>query len=452
MQFLDSELTKKTLTLAFPVMLTQLGQVSVQIFDNIIVGQLLGADALASVSLANAIFISFFVLALGMSLAIPPLVSEAHAQKNHQEINRIFSHGGVINLGVGFLLMMMMLIGLPLLNYTGQPEHVLPDTISYLRIMGISIIPFMLFQTLREFSEGLSYTLGVTKATIAGNILNIALNYIFIKGMFGIAPMGVDGAALATLISRIFMFVLLYFILKKHRVTRRYILDFSIKAKMFSGDLFGKMIKLGIPTALQIFFETSAFAAASFICGLISSQDIAAHQIALSVASSTFNISIGIGVASTVMVGNRLGKQDFIGLRNVGINNLKIIFLFMFFCGTVFIIGKNVIPLLFARPENTAVISLASRILIIAALFQLSDGIQVVAMGILRGMQDVKIPSFITFVIYWVFVLPLGYYLCYVRKMGSYGMWISLGIGLSISAVLLLRRFLVMSRLKPEEV
>lgn len=448
MFFLDKNYTQQCLKLALPVMLTQLGQVSVQLFDNIIVGKLLGADALASVSLGNALFFSVFVFGLGMSFAIPPLVSEAHAQNNHSRINSVFRHGFVINMTVGLLLMILLFIGMPVLWHMDQPKEIIPDTVTFLTIMAYSILPFMAFQTLREVSEGLGFTIGVTKATIIANILNIALNYIFIKGLFGLPPMGVKGSALATFISRIFMLLFLFAVMLNHEKTRRYIKDFSLKISGFTKDMFRTMVKLGIPTALQMFFEVTAFAGAAFICGLVSAHDIASHQIALSMASFTFNLCIGFSVASTVMTGRKFGEQNFTELRKVGINNLKIAFLFMLICGTVFILGRNYLPTFFTKAEDVEVIQLASKLLIIAALFQLSDGIQVTALGTLRGMQDVKIPSILTFIAYWIFTIPLGYLLCYTLKMGAFGMWIALGLGLTISAVLLVIRFLGLSKRK----
>lgn len=445
MSFLNKNYTKEALTLALPVMLTQVGQVSVNLFDNIIVGKLLGADALASVSLGNAVFFSMFVLALGFSFAIPPLVSEAHSKNDHTTINSVFSHGFVINMTVGIILMLVLFSGLPLLYHSGQPAKIIPDTVDFLWIMAISIVPFMAFQTLREVSEGLSYTIGVTKATIIANVINIVLNYVFIKGLWIFPEMGVKGSALASLIARIFMVVFLYFVLMKEPKTRLYVKEFSLKMQVFSKKMFEKMVRLGFPTALQMFFEVTAFAGAAFICGLISSHDIASHQIALSMASFTFNLCIGFSVASTVMIGRKLGEQNFVELRKIGINNLKIAFLFMCFCGVIFILGRNILPTFFTKPEETEVIMLASKLMIIAALFQLSDGIQVTALGMLRGLQDVKIPSIITFIAYWLITIPLGYFLCVTLQMGALGMWIALGLGLTISAFLLVKRFLDMS-------
>lgn len=445
MNFLDKNYTKECLTLALPVMLTQVGQVSVNLFDNIIVGNLLGADALASVSLGNAVFFSMFVLALGFSFAIPPLVSQAHSQHDHQTINSVFSHGFVINMTVGILLMGVLLLGMPLLYQSGQPEKIIPDTVDFLTIMAVSIFPFMAFQTLREVSEGLSYTIGVTKATIIANVINIVLNYVFIKGLFGLPPMGVKGSALASLIARIFMVVFLYFVLRNENKTKRYIRDFSLKIQVFSKAMFEKMIRLGFPTALQMFFEVTAFAGAAFICGLISAHDIASHQIALSMASFTFNLCIGFSVASTVMIGRKVGENNFAELRKVGINNLKIAFIFMCICGIIFILGRNILPTFFTKKEEVEVIALAAKLMIIAALFQLSDGIQVTALGMLRGLQDVKIPSVYTFIAYWIITIPLGYLLCFTLKMGAFGMWIALGLGLTISAVMLVKRFLNLS-------
>ena len=236
--------------------------------------------------------------------------------------------------------------------------------------------------------------------------------------------------------------------MRKHPTTKRYMDDFSLKTKLFQKKMFQTLIKLGFPTALQMFFEVTAFAGAAFICGLISANDIASHQIALSMASFTFNLSIGFSVASTVMIGRRAGERDFVGLQKVGINNMKIVFIFMAFCGLFFIVGRNILPTFFTKKEDIEVIMLASKLLIIAALFQLSDGVQVVALGILRGIQDVKIPSLITFVAYWIITIPLGYFLCVTLNMGAWGMWIALGLGLTISAVFLVMRFFKLSQRK----
>ncbi len=448
MKFLNPQYTKQSLKLALPVMLTQLGQVSVQLFDNIIVGNLLGAKALASVSLGNGLFYSIFVFGLGISFAIPPLVSEAHSQHNHDKINSVFRHGFVLNIGIGILLMLLLLAFRPLLYHMDQPAEILPDTTLFLTIMAYSVIPFMIFQTLREVSEGLGYTIGVTKATIIANVINIALNYIFIKGLFGIPPMGVKGSAYATLIARVFMMIFLFYVMIKHSSTKQYMKDFSLKIELFQKKMFSTMLKLGLPTALQMFFEVTAFSGAAFICGMVSATDIASHQIAISMASFTFNLCVGFSVASTIMIGRKMGEKNYTELRNVGINNLKLAFLFMSFCGLTFIIGRNILPTFFTKKEDVDVIMLASKLLIVASLFQLSDGIQVTALGILRGIQDVKIPSYLTFVAYWLVTIPLGYFLCVSLKMGAFGMWIALGLGLTVSAVLLVSRFLKLSKRK----
>lgn len=449
--FLNKNLTQASLKLALPVMLTQLGQASVQLFDNIIVGKLLGANALASVSLGNSIFFSFFVFALGLSLSIPPLISEADAKGDHKTIQSVLKHGFIINLCSGVLLMSILLFGLPILYHLDQPVNVIPNTEAFLQITAYSIIPFMIFQTFREFSEGLSNTLGVSIATIAANIINIVLNYTFIKGLFGIPPMGVKGSALASLCARIFMLVLLLIILLNNKKTKTYLRKFSLSLVDLSKSMFIKMLRLGIPTSLQMFFEVTAFAVAAFICGKVSATDLAAHQVTLSMASFTFNLCIGLSVASTIMVGNKLGEKDFVTLRKIGINNLKIVFLFMALCGLIFIVFRNYLPDFYTKPEDIAVKKLASILIVVAALFQLSDGIQVVTIGALRGLQDVKIPSIITFFTYWVITIPLGYILCVSMKMGALGMWVSLGFGLTLSAVFLVLRFLKMSEKRIKE-
>lgn len=442
---LHKKYSKQTMLLALPVMLTQMGQASVQLIDNIIVGRLLGANALAAVSLGNALFFAVFIFGLGISFAIPPLVSEAHSQKNDDKINSVFRHGFVLNISIGLALMLLLLALKPMLWHLDQPEEILPDTAAFLTIMAYSIIPFMAFQTMREVSEGLGFTIGVTISTILANIVNVALNYILIKGMYGFPAMGVQGSALATLIARIFMLICLYIVMVNYPLTKKYIKAFSLKISNFKKKTFTHMLSLGLPTALQMFFEVTAFAGAAFICGKASTQDLASHQIALSMASFTFNLCIGFSVASTVMVGRKMGEKDFLGMRAIGINNIKLTFLFMAICGIIFIVGRDFLAASFTKEEDIAVIQLASQLLIIAALFQLSDGIQVTSLGTLRGMQDVKIPSVITFIAYWLITIPLGYILCIEMEMGAWGMWIALGIGLTISAVLLVIRFLKLS-------
>lgn len=448
MLILNSNYTKQTLKLAIPVMITQLGQVSVNLFDKMIVGRLLGKDALASVALGNSIFFSIFIIALGMSLAIPPLVSEAQSQNDKNKISKVLSHGFVINSVMGILMMLVILLTIPFLGHMGQPKHILPDTAKFLHIMAVSMIPFAIFQTFREFSEGLGYTIGVTIATIIANVINIALNYVLIKGMFGIPSLGVEGSAYATFISRIFMLIFLLIILKRESTTREFINSFSLRVEIFSKDLFRKMISLGIPTSLQMFFEVTAFAGTTFICGLVSTTDMVGHEVALTMASFTFSLCMGFGVASTIMIGNKYGEKNFVEVKKIGINSFKIVVLFMLFCGMIFIFGRDILPTFFVENKEIAVIELASKLLIIAALFQLSDGIQLIMIGCLRGLQDVKIPSIITFIAYWLFTIPLGYFLCYEMKMGAFGMWISLGLGLSISASLLVIRFFKLSSKK----
>lgn len=448
---LNKKFTKDCFKLALPVMLTQLGQVSVNLFDNMMVGNMLGANALASASLANSVFISLFIFAVGFSFAMPPLVSEAQAQNDHQRINSVFRHGFVVNLILGTIITLILFTIAPLMHHTGQDPIIVPDAILYLNIITMSIIPVMAFQTLREVSEGLSYTIGVTIATIMANIINIGLNYIFIKGIF-VEPMGIAGAAYATLISRIFSVIFLYWVMRYHHSTQRYIKEFSLSLSLFRKEVFETLIKLGFPTAMQLFFEVTAFALAAFICGMVSATDVAAHQIALTMASFTFNLCAGFGVASTIMIGKKRGEKDFVGVKEIGINNLKITFLFMLICCLGFTLGKDILPTFFAKPHEIEVITLASQLLVIASLFQLSDGLQMVALGCLRGMQDVKKPSILTFIAYWLITLPLGYFLCVSMELGAFGMWISFGLGLSISAILLVRRFLKTSNEKAKEV
>ncbi|MBA5630426.1 MATE family efflux transporter [Moheibacter sp. BDHS18] len=449
---------KRNLTLAIPVMITQAGQIIVNLVDNIMVGGLggkydyivdetLGKTALGAVSLGNAVFITALVVAFGFSFAISPLVAAADAKKDKVGAGKIFSHGMVLNLILAIVLLGALELAKPILYYMGQPEDVIDMTMPYLSIMAWSMIPIMIFQTFRQFSEGLSLTLPVTAATIVGNIVNIALNYGWIYGYWGFPRLEVEGAGLGTFFSRVSMMLTLILVLWSYKKTKAYLS--VIQFKKFESAIYKKILNMGIPTALTSFFEVSAFAAAAFICGYAFSQEaaelqlaktnLAAHQIAISLASTTFMMCMGLNVAATVRVGYQLGLKNYTVLREAGWSSIIMVAIFMILCGILMIVFRFELPVVYL--DNQPVIDLAAQLLIIASLFQLSDGIQLVALGSLRGMQDVKIPSIISFVAYWVIAMPLGVILAIYFEMRAYGMWIALFVGLTIAAILLLLRY-----------
>lgn len=417
-------------------MLGQLGQISVNLADNLMVGHL-GTAALAAVSLSISIFVIFMILGIGLSFALPPLVSEADGAGETDKISPLVKHSLLVNIGYAMVCIVLLEGFLKVMYHIGQDPEVVNLAIPYLRISIWSILPIMLFQTFRTYSDGMSETMPATIAIISGNVINILLNYVLIFGKFGFEPMGLSGAALASFIARVVMLILMMAILFYWKDLWTAISKINFKQYKFS--IFKKIFRLGIPSSLQMVFEVSAFSAASVIAGMVSKQAQAAHAIAINLASTTFLICTGLAMAATVRVGNSLGQKNQLGIRRAGLSAIYQVVLFMICTGLLFVAFRNFLPTLYI--DEIDVISKASFLLIFAAIFQIPDGVQVTALGALRGFQDVKIPTAICFVSYWLFGIPVSYYTALHTSMGVNGVWLGLLVGLSISAVLLTWRF-----------
>ncbi len=429
------------LKLALPIMAGQIGQVMVNFIDNVMVGQL-GPTALAAVSLAIAIYISFMVVGMGISFALPPLIAEADGKNEHRRIGRLFKHSLVINITYAIACAIIVEVGLPLLEHLGQDPAVVELAKPYLRISGWSLLPLMLFQTLRCYADGMSETKPAMIASLVGNLFNVLFNYMLIYGKLGAPALGVMGAALGTLFARIIMVVILILILVRWKGIWGHIKNANYKIYAF--NVFRKVLRIGIPTSMQMFFEVSAFAGAALIMGTLGAVPQAAHQIAINLSAMTFLTCTGFAMAATIRVGNQLGRNDKIGVYKAGMSAIFQVVIFMLTAAFIFVIFRNALPTIYINDPE--VIKIASGLLIIAAIFQVSDGVQVVAQGALRGIQDVKIPTAITFMAYWVFGLPISYYSANYMDFGPTGVWMGLVIGLTISAGLLTYRFRKMTR------
>lgn len=449
---------RRNIKLALPVMITQAGQISVNIIDTIMVGGLGGKldsikdeniskMALAATSLGNSMFFAVLVFAFGFSFALSPLVAAEDAKDDQEKVATYFTHSLILNITLAFLLFLLITFAKPLLYLMKQPEDVINMCVPYLTIMTFSMIPLMIFQSFRQLSEGLSLTIPVTIATIIGNVVNIGLNYGWIYGNWGFPRLEVAGAAWGTLAARIVMMLFLIIVLFNFKKTK--VVLKLVSFKNLQKTYFSKISNIGVPTALTSFFEMSAFSTAAFICGYtftdtivdqeLAKVNLAAHQIAINLASTTFMMCTGLGVAATVRIGNQLGLRDHKTLRDAGWSCIFMVLTFMFICGLTFVMLRHDLPTIYV--ENEDVINLAAQLLIIASLFQLSDGVQLVVLGALRGMMDVKIPSILTFIAYWLIAIPIGTVLAIYFEMRAFGMWIGLGIGLTISALLLLYRY-----------
>ena len=431
---------KKNLNIAYPVMLGQLGHVLVGLADNIMVGRL-GAAPLAAVSLGNSLIFIALSIGIGFSFAITPLIAEADGARNIEKGRSYFQHGIVMCTIIGLLLFGVVWFSKPVLYYLDQPLEVVDLALPYIDIVAFSLVPVMVFQAFKQFGDGLSQTKYAMYATIGANLVNVLFNYLLIYGVWIFPRLELEGAAIGTLISRFFMLGFMYFILKNKKKFSTY---FIWAKKSLQQKIFKRLFNLGFPTALQMLFEVAIFTASVFLAGTLGTNAQAANQVALNLSSMTFMIAVGIGVTATIRVGNQKGQHNYEELRRIAFSTFFLVFIIEAFFALGFILLKDLLPGFYI--DNAEVIALAAQLLIVAALFQLSDGLQVVILGALRGLQDVRYPTLICFFAYWVIGFPVSYLLGKENAMGSMGIWFGLLAGLSASSILLYIRFNYLSK------
>ncbi|WP_304156168.1 MATE family efflux transporter [Mesonia mobilis] len=431
---------KKNLNIAYPVMLGQLGHVLVGLADNIMVGRL-GAAPLAAVSLGNSLIFIALSIGIGFSFAITPLIAEADGARNIEKGRSYFQHGIVMCTIIGLLLFGVVWFSKPVLYYLDQPSEVVDLALPYIDIVAFSLVPVMVFQAFKQFGDGLSQTKYAMYATIVANLVNVLFNYLLIYGVWIFPRLELEGAAIGTLISRFFMLGFMYFILKNKKKFSTY---FIWAKKSLQQKIFKRLFNLGFPTALQMLFEVAIFTASVFLAGTLGTNAQAANQVALNLSSMTFMIAVGIGVTATIRVGNQKGQHNYEELRRIAFSTFFLVFIIEAFFALGFILLKDLLPGFYI--DNAEVIALAAQLLIVAALFQLSDGLQVVILGALRGLQDVRYPTLICFFAYWVIGFPVSYLLGKENAMGSMGIWFGLLAGLSASSILLYIRFNYLSK------
>ena len=431
--------------LAAPVMLGMLGHTFVSFVDNIMVGQL-GTAELAAVSLGNSFMFIAMSIGIGFSTAITPLIAEADSSDNFEQAKSTFKHGLFLCSTLGILLFLLVYFSKPLLYLMQQPQEVVALAIPYLDLVAFSLIPLIIFQAIKQFSDGMSLTKYPMYATLLANILNVILNYLLIFGKFGFPEMGIVGAAYGTLVSRIVMVIYLWVLLRYKK--RAATIVKNMKFFVLDILMIKRILNLGSLSALQMFFEVAVFTGAIWLSGLLGKNSQAANQIALNLSSMTFMVAMGLGVASMIRVGNQKGLQNYKELRRIAFSIFLLgVLLAVFFAILLFIFHTS-LPNLYLDLNDTAnyndnieVLSIASNLLLAAAFFQISDSIQVVVLGALRGLQDVKIPTILTFISYWVVGFPVSYYFGKEERYGSFGIWIGLIAGLTTASVLLFIRF-----------
>jgi MATE family multidrug resistance protein len=429
---------RPTILLAYPVVLSQLGHILVSVCDSVMVGQT-GKLPLAAVSVGVSTTTVLLVLGLGISMGAVPRVAAANGRGDNAALGHLLVGTIWLNTLVGVLLAgLSQLLPLVMPHLHQAPEVVALAT-PWVRVVGLSLLPLMVFQGFREWAEGLGLTSQAMRLSILGNVLNALLCYAFIFGHFGSPAMGLMGAAWATLISRVVMAAMMaLFVLRAKQLRTRRPAEAGTWLRPGLAELRGQLA-LGLPIGVQMMFEVGAFAASALMMGWLGVATQAAHQIAINVASVTYMSASGIAAAATIRVGNLRGSGDLAGARQAGFAAYWLAFGFMGTMGLLLIICRHFIPTYYNT--DPAVVAQAATLLTIAAAFQVSDGLQVVGLGALRGLEDVKVPSVVALLAYWAIALPLGYGLGFGLKMGAPGVWVGLLTGLTIVAAVLLHRF-----------
>ena len=431
--------------LAYPVILGMLGHTLIGIVDNIMVGNL-GSTELAAVSLGNSFIFIGMSIGIGFSTAITPIIAEADAEQDASKIRSVFHHGLLLCTLIGIALFIMIVLAKPIMHFMHQPDAVVALAAPYIDWVAFSLIPVIIYQGYKQFADGLSKTKYSMYSIFMANVVHIFFNYVLIYGVWFFPKLGIVGAALGTVISRIMMVVFMHYLLKHNDTMKIYFSKFSFN--QIRKKILKQIINLGLPSAMQMLFEVTLFTAAIWLSGTIGKTSQAANQIALTLATTTFMFAMGLNVAAMIRVSNQKGLNDYKNLIIVA----RSIFLLAIILETIFAILfvalHQYLPHLFLNMDNSLqlvdngeVIAIASQLLLVAAVFQISDGIQVVVLGALRGLQDVKIPMYITFVAYWLIGFPVSFYLGIYTELKATGIWIGLLAGLTAAALFLYIRF-----------
>ena len=431
--------------LAYPVIIGMLGHTLIGIVDNIMVGKL-GSTELAAVSLGNSMIFVAMSLGIGFSTAITPIVAESDAENDISKIRSAFYHGLFLCTILGILLFGLVLLAKPIMELLHQPKEVITLAKPYIDWVAFSLVPLIIYQGYKQFADGLSMTKVSMYAIVMANILHVIINYLLIYGIWIFPKMGILGAALGTVISRIAMVIFMHIILSRKEQLKQYFQNFSFNE--IKKEMINKIVNLGFPSAMQMLFEVLLFTAAIWLCGTIGKTSQAANQIALSLASMTFMVAMGLSVVSMIRISNQKGLNDYKQLVIVARSIFLLAILIEILFAVMFVALHQVLPYMFLNMEiqsqlldNQEVIAIAAKLLLVAAVFQISDGIQVVVLGALRGLQDVKIPMYITFVAYWIVGFPVSFYLGNYTSLKAVGVWIGLFAGLTVAAVSLFMRF-----------
>ncbi len=413
--------------------------------DTVFLGKI-GAAEQAACILSNNLYILLLVFGIGVSYATTPLVTSANQNMDLLKKASLFKNSIFLNVSVSIICFIVLFLSSGLLKYMHQPEDVIKLAVPFFNVLIFSMIPISLFFTCKQYCEGLSNTRMALFISIIGNVINIVLNYLLIYGKFGFPELGYIGSAWASFISRVFMGFSFLYLIFKSPVTKEISAVYN-RVKINKKELF-HLAKIGLNAGLQLTFEVAAFVIAGLMAGTFGKEQIDAHGIALSIAAFTYMFASGISSASSIRVGIYKAQDNWLEIKQAAFSSIKLVMLIMGGFAILFLMINNFLPKVFS--SDLQIVNLASKLLIIAALFQLFDGIQVTIVGILRGLEDFKIPTLISLVGYWIIALPLAYWLAFILKLETVGVWIGLLVSLIFAAVVLFWRlnYLINKNLK----
>jgi MATE family multidrug resistance protein len=425
--------------IAAPVVVVQVGLMLMGVVDTLMVGRV-DAAALAAVALGNLYFFNAIVVPMGALMVLDPLVSQAVGARDDAAVRRAIQRGMLLALVFGVIATLVMLPVAPVLRLFRQPAEVIPEARTYVHVGAWSMIPFLAFVVLRQSLQALHRLAPIVVTIVAANLLNAALNYALIFGRFGLPRLEVAGAAIATVIGRWFMFVVLA--VAAWRDLRPYL--GSLDRAALTWAPLRRMLALGLPIGFQQFLEYSAFAAVGLMMGTFGATQVASHQIALNLAALTFMVPLGVAAAASVRVGNAVGAADAPRTRRAA----RIAYLigggFMTTTATLFLVFPR--PLAELYTSDLGVIGITAALIPIAGLFQVFDGMQAVGAGVLRGLGDTRVPLIAMLSGYWLIGVPISVMLGYRTSLGPQGLWWGFVAGLASVAVFLLIRVRILFR------
>lgn len=434
----------RTLKLAGPIIIGEVAQMALHIIDSAMVGAISYKHLAATALVISAVNIPF-VFGIGITISVSQMVSMSHGRKDDKAVSHYFYNGFVLCTVTAILISAVLVAGTGVLRHLGQNAEVAELAIPFMHLIGISIIPMLLFMTLKQFADGLEITRLAMILSLASLPINVFLNWLLIFGNWGFPRLELEGAGWATLITRCLIFFALLWIVLKHRIFHRYMklrtTEWTLRWKAWR-DLLG----IGIPSSLQICMEAGAFAVTGIIVGTISAVAQAAHQIALSCAAFTFMFSLGLSQAGSIRISNAYGNKNWQKISVIGKSTLITAVVYGLVCALMYALLRNQLAEIFT--DDIGVKVLAGMLLLMAAVFQISDSTQAIGAGLLRGIKDVKVPTILIAIAYWVVGIPVGYFLAFELRWGAVGLWLGLIIGLTFTSVFLLWRFL--SRIKKE--